>query len=247
VALIKGKQVTPASVTSSGILTTAAQTVFGQKTFDSTAAQTTAVISHTNLVGTSRFYVVNASPEGAVTASIGSMAEDITSGNVWTKASGVGNTGWVQLSMLTTLLKAGLAAAPTTEGRLYWSTDSDDLYGATGSGKQRIGPNVFNNGVRVANPTIWQGQATVAITTGIWTFNYAAAGFVTAPRITAIVQNAGATTSTQPFATLTAAPTVTSCTGRVALARNATVGSSTMAFPPVGTYIVSVTAIGDTT
>jgi hypothetical protein len=40
------------------------------------------------------------SPEGAVTANVGTIIEDTTLGNLWIKASGTGNTGWRKLARL---------------------------------------------------------------------------------------------------------------------------------------------------
>lgn len=41
--------------------------------------------------------VVSASPEGSVTADPGALAYNTTDGGFWVKATGTGNTGWVQL------------------------------------------------------------------------------------------------------------------------------------------------------
>lgn len=245
-SIIDGKQVRPASTTRAGVLTTAAQTVFGQKTFDSTTSQATAVISCTNLAGTSGYYVVSGSPEGSVSASIGAIAESVTDGTVYSKVSGSGtNTGWVPLAFLSNHIKSGLAAQPNTEGRLFWSTDTDELYSGTGTTKHKVGPSVYNTAARLSRPVIWMGQATAAATTGIWTLNYAAAGFVTAPLVFPAVNNSGTTNITQAFASVTGAPTTTTVSGRVIVGRNATTGQPTMTFPTVGTYVVQVLAIGD--
>lgn len=244
-SLIDGKQVRSANTTRSGVLTAAAQSVFGQKTFDSTAAQTVAVLSFTNLVGTSGYYVVSGNPEGAITAPVGSMAESVSDGTVYSKASGAGNTGWIPLAMMTNLLKANLAAAPTTEGRLFWSTDTDELYAGTGTTKHKVGSSVFNSGTRLSRPVVWMAQTTVAVTTGIWTLNYAAAGFVSAPRVFPSVHNSGTTNITQALASVTGVPTTTSVSGRVVVGRTAAVGQPTTVFPPVGTYVVQVLCIGE--
>jgi hypothetical protein len=94
---IKGKQVQPASTTNSGVLTSAAQTVFGQKTFDSLAAETVVVASLKNNVATVGSYVSSQPPEGVITAAVGSTCRDATSGVFYIKQTGAGNTGWVSM------------------------------------------------------------------------------------------------------------------------------------------------------
>jgi hypothetical protein len=41
--------------------------------------------------------IITSSPEGSVIASPGALAYNTTDGGYWVKATGVGNTGWVQL------------------------------------------------------------------------------------------------------------------------------------------------------
>jgi hypothetical protein len=39
------------------------------------------------------------SPEGVVTAPVGSLFSDVTGANLWFKTSGAGNTGWTQITI----------------------------------------------------------------------------------------------------------------------------------------------------
>lgn len=95
--VIKGKQIQPASTTASGVLTAAAQTVFGQKTFNSLATETTVIQTLQNNVGSASQYVSIAKPNGSITAAVGSTCFDSNTGVMWFKQSGAGNTGWVAL------------------------------------------------------------------------------------------------------------------------------------------------------
>jgi len=59
-----------------------------------------------------RFYAYGSgSPEGVVTATIGSFYSDTTNGFIYTKNSGTGNTGWAFSASLTTMA-AGTSSAP---------------------------------------------------------------------------------------------------------------------------------------
>lgn len=62
---------------------------------DSQAANTVAILTLTNTAGSIDIFRVDATPEGAVTAGIGSVAIDSTNGNIYLKETGAGNTGWV--------------------------------------------------------------------------------------------------------------------------------------------------------
>jgi hypothetical protein len=139
---IKAKQVQPASTTSGGVLTSAAQAVFGQKTFDSLAASTVAVNTFQNLVGSTAQYVSNGKPNGVITANIGSVCIDSTNGVQWFKQSGAGNTGWVSApGCVYVAANQAITAATNTQitgltvsqpantiavysGVLYWSTSA---------------------------------------------------------------------------------------------------------------------------
>ena len=64
---------------------------------DSQLANTIAILTLTNSAGSINVFRVDATPEGAVAAGIGSIAIDATNGNVYKKETGVGNTGWVDI------------------------------------------------------------------------------------------------------------------------------------------------------
>lgn len=60
-----------------------------------------------NQGGRGWYVVINGTPEGVVSANIGSLCSDATNGNFYRKASGTGNTGWV--------LQPGASLASTTQ------------------------------------------------------------------------------------------------------------------------------------
>jgi len=70
------------------------------------------------------------SPQSAVTADIGSMYYDTATGNVWSKTSGTGDTGWIQLAA---------AGSVTAKSRLCSATyqlNINTVYGNTAATKQ---------------------------------------------------------------------------------------------------------------
>ena len=65
---------------------------------DSNAANTTAIATFENTAGDLQFFRSDATPEGAVTGSIGDIAIDGTNGNAYIKNSGTStSTGWIQV------------------------------------------------------------------------------------------------------------------------------------------------------
>ncbi len=67
---------------------------------DSNAANTVAVLSVENTAGDFQVFRTDATPEGAVTGSIGDLANDTTNGTLYLKTSGAGtNTGWKALAI----------------------------------------------------------------------------------------------------------------------------------------------------
>lgn len=238
---IKGKQVQAASTTVSGVLTAAAQTIFGNKLLDTLAAATTRILGLKNNLGTQEFYLNNATPEGVITAAIGSVCTDVANGNTYIKASGAGNTGWIPFARETVGLKA--AATNVTAGVLQYATDSKELYVGNGAAVDRVGPFVYNTAGVISRPKIWVGTVTSTAGTGAFTCTFTGVTFTTAPVVTLTCISTGVTTNLQARASLTAAPTTASCTGLVVVPRNAAVGVSTVAFPAAA-VTVQVTAIG---
>lgn len=55
------------------------------------------ISSSVSIIGTGAAVIIAASPEGSLVASPGVLAYNTTDGGYWVKASGVGNTGWIQL------------------------------------------------------------------------------------------------------------------------------------------------------
>ena len=72
------------------------------------------------------------SPQGVVTAPVGTTYVDTTSGDLWVKQTGTGNTGWVLATSVAaaTGVFAGNGdptgvVVPTTAGAIYVQIDSD--------------------------------------------------------------------------------------------------------------------------
>lgn len=111
--MIKGKQVVAADETRRGVLVPGQQRVGGEKTF-AVDDDTKPIISLESNVGGVNIFASNVSPEGRVTADAG-KAICFVNGVMWRKATGAGNTGWIDTSAVGTLS----AADDNTGDRLY--------------------------------------------------------------------------------------------------------------------------------
>ncbi len=108
----------------------------------------TPVLTLENLIDTVQTFVVNANPEGSITASIGDMAIDGTNGRLYIKETGTGtNTGWVAFATGTGSGTGDLQAV-TDVGNL--TTNWIEFAGGTSTDSVSILGNVGIN--TLANP-----------------------------------------------------------------------------------------------
>ena len=94
---------------------------------DSQLANTVAILTLANSAGSVGFFRVDATPEGAVTAGIGSVATDAVNGKIYKKETGAGNTGWIEIGA------GGGGGNSKTEVRVvqyHWSLPSYTQAGA---------------------------------------------------------------------------------------------------------------------
>lgn len=103
----------------------------------------------TNGSQTTRHYISNGSPEGAITAVGGSTCTDATTGIHWRKQTGSGNTGWALQSGRVTRVDTASAAQEVTfdgyenELRTYRSEGENTLTILAGSGKTFAGGGTY--------------------------------------------------------------------------------------------------------
>ncbi len=108
------------------------------------------------------------SPEGVLTAAVGSLYTDTTAGTLYIKASGTGNTGWTAMTSGDLSLKANLAG-PTFTGTVVLpsttsvgnvsSTELGYLDGVTSAIQTQIG-------TKVDTPTSWTSYTPTWTATG---------------------------------------------------------------------------------
>ena len=89
--------------------------------FDSLETQVSSSTPHsikTNGSQTTREYISNGTPEGSITAVVGSTCIDTTTGVTYRKNAGSGNTGWINTdgaTLHTWNLSSGMALVSQTE------------------------------------------------------------------------------------------------------------------------------------
>lgn len=102
---------------------------------------------------------------------------------------------------------------------------------------------VWSGSAQLRSPLIWIGTATT--TSGAWSVDYTQAGFVSAPNVQATIQLSDSDVYDRAWATLSSAPTATTCAGYGLRGQNLLALGSTTRTVPDGT-IVHVVAIGET-
>lgn len=84
---------------------------------DTNAAVTTAILKLENTTTSMRYFVSNATPEGAITGNVGDECTDTTTGTLYKKTSGVGNTGWTALATGSGVTTMGaIGSSPNANG-----------------------------------------------------------------------------------------------------------------------------------
>jgi len=102
---------------------------------------------------------------------------------------------------------------------------------------------VWQGSSQLLAPLIWIGTATTS--GGTWSVDYTAAGFVSAPVVTATAQLSSANVYDRAEASLSSAPTTTAASGYGVRWANLAILGSTARTVPDGT-VIHVTAIGET-
>ena len=95
---------------------------------------TGSVMTCSNTIATVNNFITNATPESAISSTIGGIATDTVNGNMYIKTSGTGSTGWNLMNsrapVIQTFLTGGVDYEPT-EGMVYCIID---VIGGGGSG-----------------------------------------------------------------------------------------------------------------
>ena len=91
-------------------------TLSGTTTLDTAGADTVAISTFNNTGGNVQDFITSATPEGAITGSIGDMVRDHTNGMLYFKQTGSAtNTGWQAIAGISTFKSYGLANPGTAD------------------------------------------------------------------------------------------------------------------------------------
>lgn len=172
----------------------------------------------------------------------GTNGVDGVRGSIWTTASGApittANAGDMYLDTATGNVYTMAAGVWTLTGNIRGPNGTNGTNGTNGA----PGALVYNAGGLVANAKIWSGTVTTNAS-GVWTVNYAAAGFTGTPRVQATCTGPGATASDVRNASTTA-KSATAASGICVAPALSVLGLITVSLVGAGVS-VDVVAIGE--
>ncbi|MND43736.1 hypothetical protein D3C80_345340 [compost metagenome] len=108
---------------------------------------------------------------------------------------------------------------------------------------EHASPFVWSVSGQMLAPIIWVGTTTTS--GGTWSLDYTAAGFISAPYVTATAVLSAANVYDRAFASLSGPPTTTGVSGYAVRGANMLILGSSVRTVPDGT-VIHVIAIGDT-